>query len=111
MPPPLDLAKLYDDHAQSLFAFLLNFTRNEDDTCDVLQELFCKLAARPELLRGVKQPRAFLIHLAHNIAVDFRGAVEFGRPRISRGVDQGVGRAAFGTASHRPSQALGGLDL
>ncbi|SRR5258706_10178757 len=70
MPPPPDLAQIYDDHAQSLFAFLLNFTRNEEDTRDVLQELFCKLAARPELLSGVKQPRAFLIHLAHNIAVD-----------------------------------------
>src|SRR5713101_903577 len=70
MPTAPDLAQLYDDHAQPLFAFLLNLTRNEDDTRDVLQELFCKLAARPGLLAGVKNSRAFLIHLAHNLAVD-----------------------------------------
>src|SRR2546421_10389821 len=70
MATAADLAQLYDDHAQALFAFLLNFTRNEDDTRDVLRELFCKLAARPELLTGVLQPRAFLIRLSHNLAVD-----------------------------------------
>src|ERR1044071_1140163 len=65
-----DLEKLYDEHAQSLFAFLLNFTRNEDDTRDVLQELFCKIATRPRLLDGLREPRAFLIRLSHNLAVD-----------------------------------------
>ena len=70
MPTAIDLAQVYDDHAQALFAFLLNFTRNEDDTRDVLQELFCKVAARPELLQGVLQPRAFLVRLSHNLAVD-----------------------------------------
>jgi RNA polymerase sigma-70 factor (ECF subfamily) len=77
MPTVADLAQVYDDHAQALFAFLLNFTRNEDDTRDVLQELFCKLAARPDLLAGVLQPRAFLVRLCHNLAVDLmrrRGA-------------------------------------
>jgi len=70
MPTEWDLKRLYDEHAQSLFAFLLNFTRNEDDTRDVLQELFCKLASRPELLDNVREPRAFLIRLCHNLAVD-----------------------------------------
>jgi len=70
MPTAADLEQTYDDHAQSLFAFLLNLTRNEDDTHDVLQELFCKLAARPELLNGLKEPRAFLVRLAHNLAID-----------------------------------------
>ena len=44
MALPLDLERLYDDHAQSLFAFLLNLTRNVADTRDLLQELFLKLA-------------------------------------------------------------------
>jgi len=65
-----DLELLYEEHAQALFAFLLNFTRNEDDTRDVLQELFCKLASRPELLDSVREPRAFLLRLSHNLAVD-----------------------------------------
>ena len=65
------LEQLYDEHAQALFAFLLNFTRHEADTRDVLQEVFVKLATRPGLLAGVRDPRAFLLRLAHNLAIDF----------------------------------------
>jgi RNA polymerase sigma-70 factor (ECF subfamily) len=70
MPASLDLEHLYDAHAQALFAFLLNFTRNEADTRDLLQELFIKLARQPGLLDGVREKRAFLIRLAHNLAID-----------------------------------------
>jgi RNA polymerase sigma-70 factor (ECF subfamily) len=67
---PADLERLYDDHAQALFAFLLNLTRDEPDTRDVLQEIFVKLASQPDLLRGVRDERAFLIRLVHNAAID-----------------------------------------
>ena len=79
MSAPLDFERLYDEHAQAVFAFLLNFTRHEADTRDLLQELFVKLAKRPELLEGVRDERAFLLRLAHNLAVDLirrRGARE-----------------------------------
>ena len=86
-----ELERLYDEHAQALFAFLLNFTRDEDDTRDVLQEVFIKLARQPGLLRGAREPRAFLIRLAHNAAIDLmrrRGTrdkyhEQFGAERIS----------------------------
>ena len=67
---PADLEKLYDEHAQALFAFLLNFTRDEDDTRDVLQEVFVKLARQPDLLLAARDERAFLIRLTHNAAID-----------------------------------------
>jgi RNA polymerase sigma-70 factor (ECF subfamily) len=70
MPESLDLERLYEEHAQALFAFLLNLTRNEEDTRDLLQELFIKLAKRPELLRHVREPRAYLLRLAHHAAID-----------------------------------------
>lgn len=70
MPAALDLRRLYDEHAQALFAFLLNLTRNEPDTHDVLQEIFIRLARQPGLLSHVREPRAFLLRLAHNQAVD-----------------------------------------
>lgn len=70
MAAPHDLQRLYDDHAQALFAFLLNFTRQEADARDVLQELFLKLGRHPHLLHHITEPRAFLIRLAHNQAVD-----------------------------------------
>ncbi len=70
MPASVDLERLYDGHAQALFAFLLNLTRNEADTRDLLQELFIKIARRPEMLDGVREERAFLLRLAHNLAID-----------------------------------------
>jgi RNA polymerase sigma-70 factor (ECF subfamily) len=70
MPASNDLERLYTAHAQSLFAFLLNFTRNEADTRDLLQELFIKLARDPALLSGVREERHFLLRLAHNLAID-----------------------------------------
>lgn len=70
MAAPLQLDRLYDDHAQAVFALLMNITRREADTRDVLQELFIKLARSPGLLQGVRDERAFLLRLAHNLAID-----------------------------------------
>src|SRR4051794_1206982 len=70
MSSSANLERIYDEHAPALFAFLLNLTRNEADTRDLLQEVFCKIAARPVLLDGVKDTRGFLIRIAHNLAID-----------------------------------------
>lgn len=68
---PDELECLYDAHADALYAFLLNFTRDESETRDLLQEVFLKLARDPGLLRSTgKDERGFLIRLAHNLAVD-----------------------------------------
>ena len=75
----LDLERLYDAHAQAIFAFVLNLTRSEAETRDVLQEVFVKLASRPESLRAVRDERGFLLRLGHNLALDSmrrRGARE-----------------------------------
>ncbi len=70
MPADFELERLYDEHAQALFAFLLNFTRDEEDTRDLLQDVFVKLARHPQALNAARDKRAFLIRLAHNAAVD-----------------------------------------
>jgi RNA polymerase sigma-70 factor, ECF subfamily len=70
MRPPGEIERLYDEHASSLFAFLLNFTRDENDTRDLLQEIFVKIAREPHLLENVHSERAYLIRLARNLAVD-----------------------------------------
>lgn len=70
MRAELDLAGFYDHHAQALYAFLLNLTRNEADARDVLQEVFVKLARQPGLLDGVREERAFLIRIVHNAGID-----------------------------------------
>lgn len=74
-----ELARLYDEHAAALFAFLLNLTRAEADTRDLLQDVFVKLARQPGLLRDVRDERAFLLRLAHNAAIDLM------RRRTTRG--------------------------
>jgi len=66
-----ELGRVYDAHAGALFGYLLSLTRSEADTKDLLQTLFCRLAADMRLLRGVEDERAWLIRLAHNAAVDF----------------------------------------
>ncbi len=67
---PDDLEIIYDQHAQSLFAFLLNLTRNEADTRDVLQEVFTRIARQPDLFLAIRDQRSFLMRLAHNAAID-----------------------------------------
>jgi len=70
MQPADNAEQLYDTHGAALFAFLLNLTRHEADTRDLLQEVFVKLARQPDLLAGVIDERAFLMRLAHNLAID-----------------------------------------
>ena len=67
---PSDLERLYDEHASALFAFLLNLTRDQEDTHDLLQDVFIKLARQPGLLDAARDERAFLLRLAHNAAID-----------------------------------------
>jgi RNA polymerase sigma-70 factor (ECF subfamily) len=64
------LEELYDQHASALFGFLLNLLRNESDARDVLQDVFIKIAQRPQLLVNLTDTRAFLLRLAHNSAID-----------------------------------------
>ncbi len=70
MAPPLDFERLYNKHAQALFSFLIQFTRNEDDAKDLLQDVFLKVARNPRVLSGVRDERAFLLRLANNQAID-----------------------------------------
>jgi RNA polymerase sigma-70 factor (ECF subfamily) len=86
MAEAADVERLYDEHAQALFAFLLGLTRHEADTRDLLQEVFVKVARRPQLLAGVRDERAFLIRLAHNLLIDLsrrRGARERSHERVA----------------------------
>ena len=69
MSGSMEIERLYDAHAAALLAFLLNLTRNEADTRDLLQEIFVKLARDVTVLGGLRAERAFLIRLAHKAAI------------------------------------------
>ena len=64
------LERIYREHAQALFAFLLNLTRDEAGTGDILQEVFHRLAREPHLLADVRNERAFLFRLVYRQMVD-----------------------------------------
>lgn len=68
---PGELEQLYDQYGQALFAFALNLTRDESDARDIIQELFRRLSAHSNPLEGVRQERAYLLRLVHNLSVDF----------------------------------------
>lgn len=68
--PPGELARPYDAHASALFAFLLTLTRDESQTRELLQELFLRLARRGSDGEEIRNERAFLVRLAHNLVVD-----------------------------------------
>ena len=66
-----ELERIYDEHADSVFAFLLNFLRNEQDARDLLQEVFVRISRQPDLLRRSREERPYLLGLAHHAAVDW----------------------------------------
>ena len=70
MDAPLSLEALYDAHAAGLHHYLTSIVREEADARDLLQELFIKLAARP-LPAEVRDARAFVFRMAHNLALDW----------------------------------------
>lgn len=71
MPPScLPLAEIYDAHANALYAHLLGLLRREEAVRDVLQEVFLRLARDPQALQRVGNVRAYLLRLAHNLAID-----------------------------------------
>lgn len=70
MTPPDPLETLYQEHAPSLFRFLIRLTGNEAEVKDVLQEVFTRLAKSPGILKDVDSPRAYLLRMAHRLAID-----------------------------------------
>ena len=104
MDAPFELERLYDEHAQALFAFLVNFTRNEADTHDLLQDLFVRISRQPDLLQNVSEPRGFLLRMAHNAAIDLirrRGARQKSYDRLA---DETI--AIFASADNRDENAF-----
>ncbi|CAN5517655.1 sigma-70 family RNA polymerase sigma factor [soil metagenome] len=67
---PESLECIYDAHAQAVFAFVLNLTRDEAETADVLQDVFHKLVRQPGALEGVANGRVFLLRMAHRVMID-----------------------------------------
>ena len=66
----VNLATIYSEHANALYAFLLNLMRSESDARDVLHDVFTRLLQTPQLLDGVINHRSWLMKLCHRKALD-----------------------------------------
>ncbi len=98
------LERLYDRHAEALYAYALHLTRHEADTRDLLQEVFTRIATSPSCLRGVRDERGFLLRMIHHAAID-----QFRRRRTRENAVEGLMRESaslFETADDPDGRAF-----
>lgn len=73
------LGPIYDDCASELFAIAHWRTGSVADASDCVQDVFVKLAGTPAIAAGIRNPRRYLLTMAHRAAVD---RVRMRRPRV-----------------------------
>lgn len=64
------MAVIYDAVGRDLYGLALWRTGNSDDAADSVQEVFVRLASTCADLHAIKNPRAYLMGMAHRAAVD-----------------------------------------
>jgi RNA polymerase sigma-70 factor (ECF subfamily) len=64
------LEEIYDAAAGTIFGLALWRTGSREDACDVVQEVFVRLAEQGDRLSKVGNPRAWIVAVAHRVAVD-----------------------------------------
>jgi len=61
---------LYEVASKRVFGLALWRTGSRDDACDVVQDVFVRVAEHRDRLARVRDPRAWLLAVAHRLAVD-----------------------------------------
>lgn len=74
-PPTKDrkeqvVTRMYQDHRQDVFLHLLSMVKNRDIAEELVQDSFIRLSRVPGI-EVIRQPRAFLIKIATNLALDY----------------------------------------
>jgi RNA polymerase sigma-70 factor (ECF subfamily) len=64
------LHRLYDRAAHQLYGLALWRTGSPEDAADIVQEVFVRVAEQGPRLEKVRNPRAWLLTVAHRLAVD-----------------------------------------
>jgi RNA polymerase sigma-70 factor (ECF subfamily) len=68
-PSKEGLEALYRKYSQALYRFLARSHVQRDDVPDIVQETYCRVLNYGELER-IRYPRAFLLRVAHNVALN-----------------------------------------
>jgi DNA-directed RNA polymerase specialized sigma24 family protein len=72
---------LYSAYSGSVFGFALNLTRDNEAAREALQEVFLRVARRPELGMPFEEARSWLFRLTHNLVIDLIAEPEHGLER------------------------------
>lgn len=64
------LERLYDALAGEIYGLALWRTGSPDDASDVLQEVFVRLAQAGPKLKRIRNPRGFVLRIAHRASID-----------------------------------------
>jgi len=67
---PENLDGIWDLYGSELYAVALWRCESIEDAEDAVQEVFVRLARRPDILSRAKNPRAYLLRMVRNAAVD-----------------------------------------
>ncbi len=106
------LESLYDAFAGPIFGLALWRTGSVEDAGDVVQEVFVRLAERRASLGRVRNPKAWLLSVAHRIAVDVtrrrrrRAAEPIEHFPLLRATENDPGRASDAAKASRTLAAL-----
>jgi len=92
--------EIYDLASKDLYGLALWRTGSPDDAADVVQEAFIRLASHRHRLPAVRNPRAWLLTVAHRLAVDVV------RRRRRHDVEPSEDQALLCAPDHDPSIAV-----
>jgi len=65
-----ELRRLYNEYADGIYRYLKQLSRSEETAFDLLQETFLRA---DRYYREVRNEKAWLYRIAHNLFLDFRG--------------------------------------
>jgi RNA polymerase sigma-70 factor (ECF subfamily) len=104
------LEEIYEAAAGRIFGLALWRTGSREDACDVVQEVFLRLVEQGERLRKVRNPRAWILTVAHRVAVDAtRRRKKSESLESCRFLESAQGDADRGLDADRASALLAGL--
>jgi RNA polymerase sigma factor (sigma-70 family) len=96
----LDAARLFDDHHQSLYRYLVRLSGDADLAADAVQEAFLRLVERPPRLAG--GARAWLFRVATNVVLETVRT----HSRRGRLLATAEARSPVGDAPHDPHEIV-----
>lgn len=77
-----DIKILWEDLNQELYAFILNRVKNEEDTKDLLQEVFVRIQTKINTLENTSKLTSWIYQISRNIITDY-----FRKKKSSKEVD------------------------